>query len=114
MSPYVALVLRSLLTAGGHLLVKRAGAAAGTAEPALFLRMLVRPGMIFGGACVLCAPPLYFFALTKLDLSSAYAFTALTYVLVSAGSRWLLGEHANAWHTTGVLLIAAGLVFWNL
>ena len=70
--------------------------------------------MIFGAIAMLCATLLYFFALIEIDLSSAYAFTALTYVLVAAGSRWLLREASNSWHTTGILLITAGLILWNL
>ncbi len=47
--------------------------------------------------------------MSKLEISYAYPFTSLGFVLVVLLSYFLLGESLNAWRIWGVALIVAGI-----
>lgn len=53
----------------------------------------------------------WIYALSKEQMVTVYAFTALTFVLVYAGGVILLGEHINAWKSVGISLVVIGLYF---
>ena len=42
-------------------------------------------------------------------LSTAYALTSLTYVLIPIVSAYVFGEPIRRWHVVGIMLIAAGI-----
>ena len=72
---------------------------------------------VFGNPLILIAIPLYvagfllwLIVLSKLDLSYAYPFLALTYVLVPLLSRLLLGEHVPTMRWIGIVVVCIGLV----
>ncbi|MDY6845470.1 MAG: EamA family transporter [Thermodesulfobacteriota bacterium] len=48
--------------------------------------------------------------LSKLDLSYAYPFLALAYILVPVSSWIILGEHIPMMRWVGILIICAGLI----
>ncbi len=52
--------------------------------------------------------------LRRIDLSRAYPFLALTFVLVPAASVMFLGEKVGITYSFGILLIVAGLVLTAL
>ena len=47
--------------------------------------------------------------MSKLEISYAYPFTSLGFVLVVLLSSCLFGEALNAWRISGVILIVAGI-----
>jgi multidrug transporter EmrE-like cation transporter len=49
-------------------------------------------------------------AMTKLDLSHAYPFTGLSFVLVTFVSAWLFQEPVTVPKIAGIALICAGIV----
>jgi len=72
---------------------------------------------VFSNPLILIAIPLYvagfltwLIVLSKLDLSYAYPFLAVTYVLVPLLSWLLLGEHVPSMRWIGIAVICVGLV----
>lgn len=51
----------------------------------------------------------WLFALRRVDISYAYPFISLGFVLVTVLSAWLLGERVNAVRILGVALIIGGV-----
>lgn len=73
------------------------------------LGLLLSPWVISGLAAAFLASVCWMLALTKLELSRAYPFTALTLVLVVFASTVLFGEAMNAGKLAGTALIVAGV-----
>lgn len=66
---------------------------------------------IFSGLIATFASGLFWMAtMTKLDISFAYPFTSLGFVLVLLFSYFLLGESLNAYKIIGVLVIILGII----
>lgn len=72
---------------------------------------------VFSNPLILIAIPLYvagfltwLIVLSKLDLSYAYPFLAVTYVLVPLLSWLFLGEHVPSMRWIGIAVICVGLV----
>jgi len=60
------------------------------------------------------SPILYWKALESVPLSSAYAVTALSGVLVQLGGRLMLRERPSGRIVAGALLCCAGIAVWGL
>ena len=112
---YVYVFLTILLTVYGQLIIKWQVAGAGVfpAEPGdkfLFLaRLLLNPWIISALAAALAAAIAWMAAMTKLDLSHAYPFTSLAFVLVVLCSAWLFHEPLTVPKMAGLALIVAGI-----
>jgi drug/metabolite transporter (DMT)-like permease len=72
---------------------------------------------VFGNPWILIAIPLYgagfllwLVVLSKLNLSYAYSFLALAYVLVPLFSWWLFGDQIPMLRWVGILVICLGLI----
>jgi undecaprenyl phosphate-alpha-L-ara4N flippase subunit ArnE len=115
MKSYFSLAVMSLLVAFGQICIKR-GAHLLVLDrgPFVLLKSFFNAYLIAGAAVVTVAPIFYFYALMDLDLSAAYSFTALSYVLVVAGSALFLKEKLHFLHWCGIALIAAGIVVFGL
>lgn len=104
-----------LLTVYGQLVLKwqvtRAGSLPiGAADKAGFLlRLLVNPWVISGLAAAFLAFLCWAAALTKFQLSYAYPFTSLAFVLVLFLSATFLREQITTPKVLGILLIVAGI-----
>lgn len=61
-------------------------------------------------ASVVLAAAAWTLAIDELDLSHAYPFMALTFVLVLFGSAAFFSEPITTWKLIGVALIAAGVM----
>lgn len=113
---YVYVFLTILLTVYGQLVIKWQVAAAGVfpAEPGdkfLFLaRLLLNPWIISALAAALAAAVAWMAAMTKLDLSHAYPFTSLAFVLVTLFSVWLFHEPVTTPKIAGLVLIVSGII----
>ena len=72
--------------------------------------ILVSP--VFWAAAILygAVTILWVMLLREIDLSRAYPFVAITYVLVPAASVVILGEKVGPWYLAGVVLIVAGII----
>jgi drug/metabolite transporter (DMT)-like permease len=113
---YLYVFTTIVLTVYGQIIVKwqvtRAGALPrATGDKVEFLlRLAVNPWIItvFAGAFI--AALAWFAAMTKLELSHAYPFMALSFVLVLLLSGLFLGETITAGKVAGIVLIGLGIV----
>jgi drug/metabolite transporter (DMT)-like permease len=113
----MALVLCSvLLTSSSQLIVKwrvgRAGALpVELARKFLFVTgLLLDPWIIVGILAAFLAGISWMSAMTKLELSFAYPFISLSFVLVFVFSALLFHETVTAPKVIGMLLIIAGII----
>ena len=74
------------------------------------VRLLVDPWVISVFATALLASVTWALALTRFELSFAYPFMALSFVLVLGFGTAFLSESLTAAKVVGVLLIVAGLI----
>ena len=100
---FLLLMISALCAAGGQLLFK-AGAHGAKAFPA-FVNRWTLLGLIAYGIGTL----LWIYVLSRVPLTLAYPFTALTFVLVYLAGAWLFGEPVTLRALTGVALILGGL-----
>lgn len=111
---YVLLTI--VFTVYGQMIVKwRIGQFGSLPEPLAerlgFLVKLVFDPLIFSGfAAAFLASLAWMAALTRLDLSVAYPFMSLNFVVVLLLSAWLLGEPVTMAKGIGVALIVMGTV----
>lgn len=112
---YIFIAFMIVLTAYGQLIIKSQVSAAGefpldTGEKIAFiLRLLLNPLVLSGLAAAFLASLAWMAALTQFDLSHAYPFTSLTFVIVMLASV-LLFDEPFSWSTVGgTLLIIMGL-----
>ena len=113
---YVYVLVTVLLTVYGQIAIKwqvlEAGAfPADPAEKIQFLgRLLLNPWVLSAFAAALLASVSWMAAMTKLDLSHAYPFMSLAFVLVLVLSALVFHEPVNAWKIAGLALITVGII----
>lgn len=82
-----------------------------TVEKLKFLiSLLVDPAIFTGFAAAFLASLAWMAAMTKFDLSHAYPFMSLNFVVVLLLSGWLLNEPVTFQKTLGIALIVLGTV----
>ncbi len=80
-------------------------------DPLLFIGRLVHTPAIWAALFLYAAGlVVWMVALSRLPLSFAYSFQALTYLLVPLGSMWLLGEAISLTRWSGIVIICLGIV----
>jgi multidrug transporter EmrE-like cation transporter len=113
---YAYVLLTVLLTVYGQIVIKWQVAAAGAlpaaaADKAWFVaKLLVNPWIASALVAALAAAVSWMAAMTRLDLSHAYPFTSLSFVLVVLLSGWLFHEPITWPKIAGLILISAGIV----
>ena len=112
---YAYIAATVLLTVYGQLVVKwQVGKASGhggdPADRAAFLLgLLTNPWVLSAFAAAFCAALCWMLAMVKLDLSHAYPFVAVSFVLVLFLSALLFSEPLSWLKVIGTLLIVAGV-----
>jgi multidrug transporter EmrE-like cation transporter len=113
---YVFVALTVLFTVYGQLILKwrvgLAGQAAGGIDGKIsfLLHTLGDPWTLSGLAAAFVASLFWILALSKLELSQAYPFTAASIVLVLMSSIAIFGESPNAGKIAGTLIVAVGII----
>jgi multidrug transporter EmrE-like cation transporter len=113
---YFFVAMTVLLTIYGQLVLKwRVGLAGQVPDGvdgkvSFLLHTLMDPWTISGLAAAFLASLFWMLALTKLDLSEAYPFTAISFVLVLVSSVVMFGESPNMGKIAGTLLVAIGII----
>ncbi|OEU84549.1 MAG: hypothetical protein BA873_13910 [Desulfobulbaceae bacterium C00003063] len=74
-----------------------------------YLRILLSPLVILGTLTYVASAFIWVYALTKVDLSFAYPFVALSYVLILLFSWLFLGENIPFIRWVGLLIICFGV-----
>jgi multidrug transporter EmrE-like cation transporter len=111
---YVATTV--LLTVYGQLILKwqvgEVGSLpAGSLDKLEFLaRLVLRPWVLSALIAAFIAALAWMAALTRLELSRAYPFVALSFVLVPIGSALFFSEGLDIYKFAGMVLIVAGIV----
>lgn len=102
------------LSALGQTLFKAGVGQAHFAEGASTLlkavSLLTSPGVLAGLAAYGVGTVLWLFALKRIDLSLAYPFVAMSFVMVAAFAVLFLGETLTIARVLGLSLIVAGLL----
>ncbi len=112
---YVYILLTILLTVYGQIAIKwqvlKVGSLPeGTAEKIIFmLQLLLNPWIVSALAAAFLASFFWMAAMTKLQLSHAYPFMGLTFVLVLLASGFFFNEPVTLLKVIGVALIVLGL-----
>ena len=76
----------------------------------IYVKILLSPCVFFGGFIYFLSLFIWFYVLSKVDLSFAYPFLALSYVLVLVLSWLVLGESISTLRIAGVLIISGGVI----
>lgn len=117
---YFFVALTVVLTVLGQFLIKwrvnEAGALpADLSGKILFMwGLLLNPWVVLGLASAFAASLCWMLAMTKLPLSHAYPFTAVTFFFVVLGGAWLFSEPLSAMKMIGLGLIVAGVVLMGV
>lgn len=115
MRSIIYILISGVLGVTGQLVLKSGLVALGPSglhltSPAAFVTMLLLNPMIVGGLAVYVLGTLFWLvALSRLDLSYAYPFASLNYILVLLASWIFLGEMPSATRLAGVALISLGV-----
>ncbi|MEE9320243.1 MAG: transporter [Granulosicoccus sp.] len=72
--------------------------------------ILFNPYVFFGLAVMVISMGSHLVVLSRVDISFAYPFLGLSFVLITAWGYFVLGEHVTLVRSMGVLLIVAGVV----
>lgn len=113
---YFYIFLTIVLTVYGQIAIKWQVLKAGALPELLpekisfLLHLLLNPWIISALLAALLAAVFWMAAMTKLQLSHAYPFMGLTFVLVLLGSGFFFQEPVTLFKVTGVGLIVLGLV----
>lgn len=113
---YLYIVMTIVLTVFGQIAIKMQVAKAGAlpAEPgaklAFLLQLLLNPWIIAAFAAAFLASVFWMGAMTKFQLSHAYPFMALNFVIVLLLSAWLFHEPLSVTRMAGVALICLGTI----
>jgi drug/metabolite transporter (DMT)-like permease len=114
--PYVPFILIAVtLGVVGQLFIKKGLNALGYVNFSAglfsaYLRIYLSPFVILGSLLYFFSIFFWLYALSKVDLSFAYPFLALSYVLILFASWWLLGENVSFLRWIGVLIICSGVL----
>lgn len=73
-------------------------------------KLLLDPWIIFSLGLAFLAALFWMLALTKFQLSFAYPFTSLSFILIVIGSVWLFHEPLTAYKLASLGFITIGLV----
>jgi multidrug transporter EmrE-like cation transporter len=113
---YLYIVATIALTVFGQIAIKlqvsKAGALpAAAGDKLLFLiKLLLNPWIIAAFAAAFLASVTWMGAMSKFQLSHAYPFMALNFVIVLGLSAWLFNEPLSITRMAGVALICIGTI----
>ena len=110
------LIFSILISSFAHLFLKK-GVSGSRFEDlinegfySLFIYIISNPWIVGGMFLHGCALVVWLFALSRVDISFAYPFLALGYVIISIMAWLWLGETVTATRMMGMLIIITGLV----
>jgi drug/metabolite transporter (DMT)-like permease len=77
-------------------------------------RIVFHPWVFFGLVTFVISMASHLFVLSRVDVSFAYPFLSIAYVLVAVYAYFFLGENVNAMQIAGILLICGGTVMISM
>ena len=109
----ITVVLNSL----SQLMIKKGMNDVGTIEISFksFLKsidlILFNPFIIIGLICMVLSMFTHFISLSKFEVSFAFPFISLSYVIVMLGGYFLFSENINSMRIIAIILIIIGTIF---
>jgi len=109
------ILMSGVFGVAGQLILKRAIVGMGplSLQPdtllSVALSLVLNPLVILGLAVYACGTFLWLIALSRVDLSYAYPFASLNYVLILLASWFILGEQPSPLRVVGVVVICFGV-----
>ncbi len=104
------LIVAVSLGAGGQICLKFGVNQLGSGGLVEVIKGIFTPYVFTGFMLYGLSSVVYLMALSKLDLSFAYPFVALSFVLVTFLSWWLLHEHLPPLRLVGLVFIMGGVL----
>ena len=117
MTTMICILLSTGCGVTGQLLLKKAMLGIGVltpsvgALPSIVMRIATSPLVIVGLGCYALGSFFWLIALSRAQLSFAYPFVGLSFVLVFAASWFFYGETINLWRLAGIASIVIGVLF---
>ena len=112
--PIVLILIGVLFTATGQIFIKKALNSLGNGDPsigifAFYLKVFLSPLVVLGAFLYFISIFFWLYALSKVDLSFAYPFISLSFVVILLFSFWFLGEAISLLRWIGVFIICFGV-----
>ncbi len=113
---FIFILITVVLNASSQLLMKAGMSRVGQAEMSgsqivsLMLSAILNPLIILGLITMTVSMVTHLLSLSRFDVSFAFPFISLAYVIVLAWGHFFLGEQVNALRVAGIGLIVAGTV----
>jgi uncharacterized membrane protein len=79
-----------------------------------YFRLFLNINFTIGLMCYIIATLVWLYSLTKVELSFATPFLALTYILILLGSWLILGDDISIYRIIGTLFVCLGLIIISL
>lgn len=117
MTTMICILLSTACGVAGQLLLKKAMLGIGVlspsagAVPSMVMRMATSPLVIIGLGCYVLGSFFWLIALSRAQLSFAYPFVGLSFVLIFGASWLFYGESINVWRLAGLVSILIGVLF---
>ena len=116
MSKYIPLILFTVLTNfASQVMLKKGMTKIDKFEVSLSGFMSSATGILFNGYVILgllvmvISMASHLVVLSRVEISYAYPFLGLSFVLITLWGYFVLGESVDLWRVSGVLLICAGV-----
>jgi drug/metabolite transporter (DMT)-like permease len=112
----VYILIAVIGSAAGQLLLKKGMSTMGpvtiTANQifSLLWRIGTNPYVFIGLFIYVCGTVFWLAALSRLDLSYAYPFASLSYIVMIVGGWLLFGERVDVWRIVGSAAIMTGVI----
>lgn len=78
------------------------------------VQLVFKPWVVIALGSAFAASLCWMMAIKQLPLSTAYPFTALSFILVLVFSVFVLGEPISVWKIVGTAMVVAGVVALSL
>lgn len=112
---YFSALAMVIFTAAGHLIFKYFALTVKLQKPYIkVIGSLANPFFTAGILFTAAAPLFYFKALETLELSKAFSLTALNQIIIPISGLILFKENFSIKKTSGIILISAGIIVWNI
>jgi drug/metabolite transporter (DMT)-like permease len=112
----ICILLSTACGVTGQLVLKKAMMGIGvltptaSAVPSIIMRIALSPLVIAGMSCYVLGSFFWLIALSRVQLSFAYPFASLSYVLIFVATYYFFGETINAWRLAGMAVICLGVL----
>ena len=117
MLTYIPLILTSVgLNALAQILLKQGMLAVGRFDfaagqvAAILPKVALNPFVIGGMACYAVSIGLWLLVLSRVEVSAAYPFLSVGYIIAAIAGYWLFGENLSLVRVLGIVLICGGVV----